>query len=220
MPDVLWGQQIDFACGSTLAGSSGAAVTRTWAAQDRLFKSGTARARLFPVSLLSAGSWHHHQHVVIVHHHHSKHYAALPTLGRYPLGCSDHCWLIFLVQSSCRDAENCHAGLSNWYHGWSHVKKSWCCVAPARLAWSVRCSPTTQGLTSTHDTSWPPAEIGSAVGLCSARQDHENLGCPGMAHGHWTSHTARAPTCLLRKIEDVGALQGQGTEFGLVCVWA
>ena len=94
MPDVLWGQQIDFACGSTLAGSSGAAVTRTWAAQDRLFKSGTARARLFPVSLLSAGSWHHHQHVVIVHHHHSKHYAALPTLGRYPLGCSDHCWLI------------------------------------------------------------------------------------------------------------------------------
>ncbi|OLP93534.1 hypothetical protein AK812_SmicGene24556 [Symbiodinium microadriaticum] len=22
---------------------------------------------------------------------------------------------------------DCHAGLSNWYHGWSHVKKSWCC---------------------------------------------------------------------------------------------
>ncbi|CAE7571360.1 unnamed protein product, partial [Symbiodinium pilosum] len=22
---------------------------------------------------------------------------------------------------------NCHAGLSNWYHGWSKVKKSWCC---------------------------------------------------------------------------------------------
>ncbi|CAE7907382.1 unnamed protein product, partial [Symbiodinium necroappetens] len=42
-------------------------------------------------------SWHHHHHVVtITGVQHLKHY-------------------------------DCHAGLSNWYHGWSHVKKSWCC---------------------------------------------------------------------------------------------
>ncbi|OLP93535.1 hypothetical protein AK812_SmicGene24557 [Symbiodinium microadriaticum] len=32
------------------------------------------------------------------------------------------------VRTSTWAAQDCHAGLSNWYHGWSHVKKSWCCV--------------------------------------------------------------------------------------------
>ncbi|OLP93540.1 hypothetical protein AK812_SmicGene24559 [Symbiodinium microadriaticum] len=32
---------------------------------------------------------------------------------------------------------DCHAGLSNWYHGWSHVKKSWCCVAPTTISWAA-----------------------------------------------------------------------------------
>ena len=26
------------------------------------------------------------------------------------------------------ETQDCQAGFSNWYHGWSDPKKSWCCV--------------------------------------------------------------------------------------------
>eukprot|EP00439_Symbiodinium_sp_Y106_P043226 s7686_g5.t1 len=55
------------------------------------------------------------------------HYGALKKLIKKLEGSWHHHHVVTITGVQHLKHYDCHAGLSNWYHGWSHVKKSWCC---------------------------------------------------------------------------------------------
>lgn len=82
---------------------------------------------------------------------------------------------------------DCHNGLEDWGHLWSHSKKSWCCDHQ-----DVGCGHWEKvvHVVQTYDChagfkNWFHGWSGAKKEWCCA---HKSRGCPGDFHGHWQHH--------------------------------